>query len=173
MTTFRDHKPVTPGAQAFLEGRSNTLTSADVDPQGAEAFTRYEKAMSLKASGDLSAAAALLELSCSPPSIYKGHYRELFKIWRQLNRAATAEGQHRFVIDRVRKMALLDEELIREMLKHWGEIQQRSLPADYFDSDRNLLVSDAKALKKAAEACKDDNSIALAKALLSRLSADA
>lgn len=164
---------LTAGAQAFLEGRSDTLTSADVDPRSAEAFSRYEKAMSLKANGDLAEAAALLQQSCSPPSIYKGHYRELFKIWRQLNRVALAEGKYQNVVDRVRKMAQMDEELIQEMLRYWSGIQMRSLPADYFDSDRNLLVSDTKALQKAAEACKDGEAIVLANLLLMQFRTDA
>ena len=157
---------LTAGAQAFLEGRSDALTSADVDPRNAEAFSRYEKAMLLKANGDLAEAAALLQQSCSPPSIYKGHYRELFKIWRQLNRIALAEGKYQIVVDRVRKMVQMDEELIQEMLRHWSDIQKRTLPTDYFDNDRNLLVSDAKALQKAAGACKDGESTALANLLL-------
>ena len=164
---------LTPGAQAFLEGRSDTLTSADVDPANAEAFGRYEEAMSLKANGDLAAAAALLQLSCSPPSIYKGHYRELFRIWRQLNRVALAEGEYQVVVARVRRMAEMDEELIQEMLGYWSKVQERSLPANYFDGDRNLLVSDAKALHKAATACRNEEAVAHANALLVRYRPDA
>ena len=164
---------LTSGALAFLEGRSDVLTSADIDPANTEAFGRYERAMSLKASGDLAGAAALLELSCLPPSIYKGHYRELFKIWRHSNRAALAKADYKAVVTRVLRMVEMDDELIEAMLGHWSTVQERSLPADYFDSDRNLLVSDAKALCKAATACQDEEAVARAKALLARYRADA
>ena len=163
---------LTPSARAFLEGRSNVLTSADIDPANAEAFGRYERAMSLKASGDSAGAAALLELSCSPPSIYKGHYRELFKIWRQRNRAALAVREYKAVVTRVLRMVQLDDELIEVMLVHWSRVQERPLPKDYFDSDRNLLLSDAKALSKAATACRDKQAVGRAKALIARYRAN-
>lgn len=63
---------LTEGAKDFIEGRKDTLTSADVDPAGVEKYGRYERAMALKKSGDLAAAAELLAQSCDPPSIYKG-----------------------------------------------------------------------------------------------------
>jgi hypothetical protein len=166
MSTVRDPHQLTPGAVAFLEGRRDTLTSANVDPLNAEAYARYERAMSLKASGELAAAAALLELSCSPPSIYKGHYRELFKIWRQMNRTAVSAGDYGVVIARVRSMAQMDDELVRAMLDHWSKVQKRVLPENYFDNDRNLLVSDAKTLRKAAMGCGDEKAIDLANTLI-------
>ena len=40
----------------------------------------FQSAMKLKESGDMEAAADKLMDACTPPSIYKAHYRELFKI---------------------------------------------------------------------------------------------
>ena len=171
-STFNLSK-LTLGAQAFLEGQSQTLTSADVDPANSEAFARYENAMTLKANGNLAGAAALLQISCSPPSIYKGHYRELFKIWRQLNRLAVADGEYPVVVARVRRMAEMDEELIQKMLGHWSKIQQRTLPPNYFDGDRNLLVSDVKALRKSADMCGYKEAVAHANELLVRYQPEA
>jgi hypothetical protein len=166
--SVRTDSDLTPGAKAFLEGRHTTLTAADVDPANSAAYARYEQAMLLKQGGDLKGAAALLEESCSPPSIYKGHYRELFKVWRQLNRDDFAAGSNRQVVERVRTMVKLDDELISEMLRHWSNVQARQLPTDYFDADRNLLQSDAKALLKAASALKMESALAEANVLLQR-----
>lgn len=143
---------LTEGASAFLEGRKDTLTSADVDPKNAAHFARYEEAIALKRKNDLLGAERLLRQSCEPPSIYAGHYRELFRIWREFNRRDLTAGQHQTVVDRVLTMIRYDDEMTAEMLHHWGEVQKRVLPPDYFDYSRNLLVSDVKALYKAATA---------------------
>lgn len=159
---------VTQGAREFLENKKDVLTSADIDPEGAEKYAGYERAMALKKDGKFSDAAKLLLKSCEPPSIYKGHYRELFKIWRQFNRDDLKTGRYQEVVDRVLTMRRLDEEMIQEMLRYWSIQQKRELPPDYFDSDRNLLVSDAKALKKAAEALKQDDNMQFAIELIER-----
>lgn len=140
------------GARAFLEGRKGTLTSADIDPENSAYVARYEDAMARKRQNDLLVAERLLRQSCEPPSIYKGHYRELFRIWREFNRRDLADGLHQTVVDRVLTMIRYDDELIAEMLSHWSKVQQRVLPPDIFENSRNLLVSDAKALHKAATA---------------------
>lgn len=142
---------LTQGAINFIEGKEDILTSYDLDPEGAEKYRNYERAMSLKKAGDLVGAAKLLIKSCEPPSIYKGHYQELFKIWRQLNREDLRRGIYSTVVDRVLKMVRLDNEMINEMLNYWGKQQKKKLPTDYFESDRNLKVTDAKALLEAAK----------------------
>ncbi len=154
----------------FLEGRKDTLTSADIDPEGAEKYAGYERAMIFKRSGHLKEAADILINSCIPPSIYKGHYRELFKIWRQFNRDDLKANRNQAVIDRVITMIRLDQEMIKEMLRYWSIQQNRQLPSDCFDNDRNLLVSDAKALKKAAEALGQNDTVHIASKLLRRFS---
>ena len=150
---------LTQGAMDFLEGRKDTLTSADIDPEGAEKYANYVRAVLLKKDGDIRKAAMLLMKSCEPPSIYKGHYEELFKIWRQLNREDLKNGKYEIVANRVLKMIQFDDEMIIEMLSHWGEVQKRRLPKDCFDSDRNLKVTDAKALLKAGTELKNEQYI--------------
>jgi hypothetical protein len=112
---------LTPAARDFLEGKSDTLSSSDVDREGTERYETCLHAMRLKEAGDLRAAAELLERSCNPPSIYKGHYRDLFKIWRQINRDDLKESRHDLVIKRVMKIVRYDDEMIKEMLSYWGE----------------------------------------------------
>lgn len=157
------------GAQAFLEGRSNSLAYADVDPEGAEAVNRYEQAMVLKRQGDLAGAAGLLVQSCIPPSIYQGHYRELFKIWRQMNRDDLKSGSFEPVISRVNDMIRLDEEMIKGMLTHWGTVQKRELPGDYFDKSRNLLQADGKALLLAGTALGNSNAVKVAEQAIQQI----
>lgn len=164
----RDSPALTQGEREFLEGKKDTLTSADIDPEGAEKYVGYNGAMALKKAGNLSEAAELLLKSCDPPSIYKGHYRELFKIWRQFNRDDLKANRHQEVVDRVLTMIRFDEEMIQEMLQQWGIAQHRKLPLDYFDNDRNLLVSDAKALKSAAEALEQKDNVRVAEELVER-----
>lgn len=132
------------------------MTSADVDPDGAEKFAYYEAAIATKSEGKLEKAAKLLEKSCVPPSIYKGHYRELFQIWRNFNRQDLKEKEYNRVIDRVKKMIRYDNEMIEEMLKYWSKMQNRKLPSNYFDRDRNLKMTDVKALISAAERVRNE-----------------
>jgi hypothetical protein len=65
-------------------------------------------------------------------------------------------------------MVRLDNEMIQEMLRYWSIQQKRTLPPDYFDNDRNLLVSDAKALKKSAAVLEQDNNVQVAVNLIER-----
>lgn len=152
----------------FLMGRTNEISSDDIDEENTKKFQNYEKAMRLKKEGDLASAARILEQSCDPPSIYHGHYRELFKIWRQFNREDMKSRNYRNVSDRVLKMIRYDQEMIRVMLSYWSTQQKKSLPEDYFDKERNLLVSDVQALLKSAEALEEQRNVDLAKDLRKR-----
>lgn len=156
------------GVQEFLDGKKNTLSFADIDPKGATLFDGFQKAMELKKKGKHSEAEELLIRSCEPPTIYKGHYREIFKIWRQYNREDIKAQKYQIVTNRVLKMRRLDDEMISKMLQYWSIQQQRELPLNYFDRDRNLLVSDAKALMKSAEALENSENIAIAEKLIER-----
>lgn len=168
---MKDERPsstLSQGAQDFLEGKKDTLTFADTNPEEAGMFEGFQKAMVLKKEGKFGEAAKLLINSCEPPSIYKGHYRELFKIWRQLNRDDIKVKNYAEVTERVLKMMRLDDEMIQEMLRYWSIQQSRELPPDYFDRDRNLLISDAKALKKSADALKNAENLELANRFIER-----
>lgn len=162
--------PLTQGAKDFLAGRKDTLTSADIDPEGAAKYASYEQAMALKKAGDLSSTANLLLKSCVPPSIYKGHYEELFKIWRQFNRDDLQADNYQPIVDRVLTMMRFDDEMIQEMIRYWGIQQGRTLPQNYFDRDRNLRVTDAKALLKAAKELGQQELAGIATGLVDRFS---
>jgi len=142
---------------AFLHGNGNVLTTADIDPDGAKKWAIYQSAMRDVKNGDLSSAAEKLETSCIPPSIYKGHYRDLFKIWRKWNRRDFTAGHYGVVVERVGKMIRYDDEMIREMLRYWSVQQRQDLPRDYFDKDRNLKITDVRTLRKSSEATGHKN----------------
>ena len=60
------------------------------------------------------------------------------------------------VIGRIVKMIEIDDQMIDHMLCHWGSVQDRHLPQEYFDRDRNLRNSDLKLLEKAARQLGDE-----------------
>lgn len=78
--TSKPKHPIAPGAQDFIDGKKDTLTFADADQEGAALFQGFQKAMVLKKEGKCREAETLLLKSTNPSSIYKGHYKELFKI---------------------------------------------------------------------------------------------
>lgn len=128
---------------------------------------RWNEARQLKSDGKLSEAAELLIESLTKyPTCLHGQYRDLSKILRQLNRDDLKAKHYKAVVDRVTSMIHLDEVMIQEMLRHWSIIQKQQLPPDYFDKYRKLLVSDAKALKKAAEFLGDTDNVILAEKVI-------
>jgi hypothetical protein len=155
-------------ARAFIDGTASSLTAAELDPENSAAYDRYTRACALKKAGDLPGTAQLLIASCEPPSIYQGHYRLLFQVWRQLNRADLKEGRFESVAARVVQMVRYDEEMIEAMVGHWGKVQGKVLSPRHFDGSRNLKVSDAKALLAAATALSRADLITEAKRLLRR-----
>lgn len=151
------------GVEDFLAGKTNTLTDRDVDSVGANLYDNYTQAMELKKEGRLAEAAQLLEKSCRPASIFKGHYRALFVIWRQFNKDDMAAKRYKPVVRRVLQMIKYDGQMIAKMIKHWGKVQRRQLPDDHFDRDRNLKITDLKTLLKAAAAVGDAEAEKIAK----------
>ena len=159
---------ISQGAKDFIDGKKNTLTSADVNPEGATVYARFQKAMELKKEGKFLEAEPLLIKSTEPPSIYHGHYRELFKVWRQFNRNDLKAEKYKEVSSRVLNMYRLDNEMINEMLRYWSIQHEKKLHKNFFDKYRNLLIGDAKALKKSAESLQDEDSFVLSKKLIER-----
>lgn len=167
--SINDSQPgLSQGAISFIDGKSDFLTVSDIDPEGSALFDGYQKAMKLKKQGKLTEAADLLFKSTQPASIYHGHYRELFRIWRQFNKEDFKSMKYREISDRIKMMHRLDNEMIEKMLGYWGGRQNRKLPCDYFDKDRNLLISDVIALRKSAEALNDYEGVTLSSNLLLR-----
>ena len=129
----------------------------------AACLKRYHEAMQL----ELPEAAELLTKYLTKyPTTLHGQYRDLSKMLRQLNRDDIKAKHYKAVVDRVTSMIHLDEVMIQEMLRHWSIIQKQQLPLDYFDKYRKLLVSDAMALKKAAEFLGDTDNVILAEKLI-------
>lgn len=136
--------------------------------EATEKVDNYTTAMQLKKNGNYLEAARLLETSCKPPSIYKGHYRELFKIWRILNKQDLSELKYKDIIKRILKMQKYDDQMIQKMLKYWSKVQKTTLPENYFDGNENLKITDAKTLLKAAMAINDEESIKIAQNMIQK-----
>lgn len=115
----------------------------------------YDEALKVKKAGDLHKAAEMLKISCEPPSIYKGHYRELFKIFRILNKQDLRDGNYQQVIDRVNLALRYDSEMIDKLCQHWGKVHNVEYGREYFACESNILISDLKALLKASLAMND------------------
>lgn len=137
------------------------LRSCDVDPYGAEMTSRFEKAMSLKGKGLDEEMEALLLKSTNPPSIYHGHYRELFIIWRKRVKAYIKERRERDAVALLTKMLALNEEMVNEMCRYWGQIHQIERTPDYFMSYSKITKTDLAKLKKHALACGDEHALSL------------
>lgn len=131
------------------------LTTTDQQVEALAFANTHDLARSLRLSGDLDGAEALLTPIVSEPNIFHGIYRELFLVLRQKNRNDSGAANWVRVIERVRRMAELDSEMICAMLGHWSRVQNVDLPPDYFENYRKLKLSDAKVMLKAAETIGD------------------
>lgn len=111
----------------------------------------YLLAMEVKRSGDLQKAAKMLELSTNPPSIYKGHYGQLFIIYRKFYRQDMQDGNYQAVIDRIHRMIKLDNEMLKAIVLHRTNIQNNPCTLDDVKDESNIKVSDLKTLQKALD----------------------
>lgn len=111
----------------------------------------YLLAMEVKKSGDLQKAAKMLELSTNPPSIYKGHYEQLFIIYRKFYRQDMQDGNYQAVIDRINRMIKLDNEMLKAIVLHRTNIQNNPCTLDDVKDESNIKVSDLKTLQKALD----------------------
>lgn len=136
--------------------------SFDLDPCGAEMTSRFEKAMLLKGEGLDEEVEALLLKSTNPPSIYHGHYRELFIIWRRRVKAHVKARRGHDAVALLTKMLVLNEEMINEMCRYWGQIHKIERTPDYFMPYSKITKTDVASLKKYALACGEEKSLTLA-----------
>lgn len=136
-----------------------TLSSKDVDPIGSEMVARYEKAMSMKAEGKDAEVEKLLLPSVEPPSIYHGHYRELFIVWRKEIRKASKAYDHQKVVQILTRMLLLNTEMIMEMSRYWSLIHGVERTPEYFRSYSKVNKTDVAMLKKHALRAGDNSAL--------------
>ena len=140
----------------------------DYTPDGKHRLTYYMNAKWEIENGDRDYGISTLEMLCSSPNIYKGHYRLLFIQYRLLNKSCLADKYFATVRDRVLNMIQMDNEMIDAMLDYWSEIQKIELSKGPFNSDRNLKLTDARALFLSAQALNDKKSLALASMAIRR-----
>ena len=116
----------------------------------------YLKALEVKKMGDLHKAVEMLKISCEPPTIYKGHYRELFKIFRILNKQDLKNDCYQQVIERVNLALRYDEEMLAELCRYWSSVHGETYDRAYFEKDSNVKISDIKHLLQASLAINDE-----------------
>lgn len=118
-------------------------------------FENYQNAMQVKQAGDLQKASEMLELSCVSPTIYKGHYRELFVIYREFNKQDFNEKNYQSTINRVLKMLRYNDEMLNAICKHWSVIHQKEYQILDFVQDSNIKLADLRMLLKCYQALND------------------
>lgn len=128
-----------------------------------ELFENFEQAIVYKEAGELLKASELLEKSTNPPSIYHGHYEQLFIIYRQFYKDDLNKGDYLAVINRINKMLRLNDEMKHALNEYW-----RTKSGDDFDGSEynKILLCDAKALLKAGQAIGDNKAIKTAENLI-------
>lgn len=109
----------------------------------------FLSAMEVKKSGDLQKASKMLELSTNPPSIYKGHYEQLFIIYRKFYRQDMQDGNYQAVIDRINRMIKLDNEMLSTIAYYRTTIQNNPCGTDDIKDESNIKISDLNTLQKA------------------------
>lgn len=128
------------------------LSANEGAAEAREFLTRFEEAVVSRRAGDLVRAEQLLLPSVEPPSIYHGHYRELFLIYRAWNKRDLNARAYDRVIQRVLMMVRLDAEMVTTMTRYWSRINGKKVDCGSYTK---LKLSDAKVLLAAAEACSD------------------
>lgn len=128
-----------------------------------EFYERYELAMEAKKAGNIDLVIELLTPSVIPPSIYNGHYRELFIAYRNKNKKSIKEGNIIFVIIILKKMLRLDNEMIDLMYHNWSRSFVSSQDREYFFSQSNIKITDMKLLLKLSTKLYDSEGLILAK----------
>lgn len=133
------------------------ITRYDEQGQIVEIFSQddlvdnFLLAMEVKKSGDLQKAAKMLELSTNPPSIYKGHYEQLFIIYRKFYRQDMQDGNYQAVINRINRMIKLDNEMLEIIAHYRTTVQNNPCNIDDIKDESNIKVTDLKTLQKALD----------------------
>lgn len=126
----------------------------------------YDLAMAYKKSGLLDKAVELLENSTNPPTIYHGHYGELFIIYQIFNKRDMQHHCYEQVIERITKMLRLNQEMLNAMIKHHRQVHSMQIPDDYFDGYSKIKITDLKTLLKASTMIGDDKTFQTANYLI-------
>jgi tetratricopeptide (TPR) repeat protein len=137
----------------FYEERIKEL--AQQAEERARRGKKIARANTMKAKGSFDKAAKLYEEGCSLCDVIPADYRNWFIVLRKMNARDMKAGEYELVIERVRTMIRVDAERDRSMLRGCERSFGRKLPSDHLAKDRNLRVTDARAMFKAAKAVGD------------------
>ncbi|EKY1998821.1 hypothetical protein QU500_002259 [Cronobacter sakazakii] len=124
------------------------IKSSDVDPYGTEMLSRYEQSMLMKEKGNFDEAERLLISSVNPPSIFHGHYGELFKLWRKKIRKLIKAGDVNAALELLSLMFKLNSEMLDAMASYWSKIHGVERRVEYFASYSKINKTDIALFKK-------------------------
>jgi len=127
-----------------------------------KAYRRYELAMEAKKVGNTNLVIEMLIPSVVPPSIYKGHYKELFVAYRKKNKNSIKEGKVMEAIDKLKEMIKLDSEMIDLMYNNWSKSFFLPKRREYFLAQSNIKITDIKLLLQLSIQENDNEGISLA-----------
>lgn len=91
----------------------------------------------------------LLTPSVEPPSIYHGHYRELFIAYRAVYREDMKLGKFKKVVEIIERMKRLDKEMLETMTSYWSEQNKENYAPNHFQSYSKINATDLKTYNKA------------------------
>jgi len=127
---------------------------------------RYEKAMEMKKAGDLKAVEKLLLPSVNPPSIYHGHYRELFINWRKMIKQNLSDGMNYEALSLLKRMFILDGEMLNAMREYWSHVQGKEIAQEYFATYSKINKSDIKMIHNLSQKLGDIEGMEIVKPYL-------
>lgn len=161
---INDQKIASDNLSHFFEKQDilSALEYKNIDPDGFNLLQNYEQAMIFKQQGNYGEEERFLIPSVNPPSIYTGHYRELFIIWRMVIKMYIKQGKDSEVVSLIKRMINLDEEMILKLCKYWSERHETERSREYFIGTSNLKITDIKYLKNSSLACADNDGVLLA-----------
>lgn len=133
-----------------------------VDPEGSEFYSRYIQAIAMKQEKRFNEVESLLMPSVEPPSIYHGHYRELFVAFRHRIKALEKNSEHQAIVALLLKMIRLNNEMLQKMSDHWSPIHGVYRPPSYFTNYSKINNTDLKKLVKHATALNDVDAVSIA-----------
>ncbi|WP_241596010.1 hypothetical protein [Rosenbergiella epipactidis] len=131
-----------------------------------EMYSRYELAMKMKSEGNIDEVERLLLPSVIPPSIYHGHYRELFINWRKKIYLHEKAAEYSKIVSLIKLMIKLDAELLHKMREYWSPIHGVDRSPEYFFRYSKIKKTDLKKLQKYSEIIGDMDGKFLAESLL-------
>lgn len=131
------------------------LDAKDIFPETSALLEKYEAAMLLKKNGNFLAAERILVELTSKPSIYHGHYRELFILQRKRIKQLVASEEYAEALSLLEGMVEKNESMINAMCDYWSPIHGVKREKAYFSSYGKINKTDTKLIEQLKSKIRD------------------